>query len=107
MRNRRRFGVILGLIIALAIPVLSFVVAFLWDRGVLALAPNGPFVQALQSIAVWELVLGPVGIVVAGRSAGLRGVAAWLATVLLAVPVLAYLWFVGVAYLGGLAGEPF
>lgn len=107
MQTLRRPGLILGVLIALAVPFSSLVVAFLWDNGMLALEPNGAFVQTLQAAAPWELILGPVGIVVAGRSAGLHGFLAWLGLIVIAVPVLAFVWFVGVAYLGGLAGEPF
>ncbi len=107
MPKLRRPGLILGVLIALAVPFSSLVVAFLWDRGMLPLEPNGAFVQTLQATAPWELILGPVGIVVAGRSAGLRGFLAWLGLIVVGVPVLAFVWFVGVAYLGGLAGEPF
>jgi uncharacterized membrane protein YhdT len=45
--------------------------------------------------------------VIAGRAAGLRGFGAWFGLALVAIPILFFVWFVGVAYLGGLAGEPF
>jgi hypothetical protein len=106
-RAHRRTGLLLGALIALAVPVSMLVVAFLWDRGVLTLEPNGAFVQTLQAIAIYEIFLGPLGVVIAGRAAGLRGLVPWLVLILLAIPALAVLWFIGVAYLGGLAGEPF
>ena len=99
-------GILLGLAICLAFPLSSFFVAFLWDRGVIGLDPNGAFVQTLQWTAVLEIFLGPAGIAVAGWSASVHGLW-WLVLGLIAVPVLAVVWFIGVAYLGGLAGEPF
>jgi hypothetical protein len=100
-------GILLGIFIALVEPLSSLAVAFVWDRGVVQLEPNGPFVQALQGAALLEIILGPLGIAVAGQSARLRSVLAWYVLVAVAVPVLAVVWFIGTAYLGGLAGEPF
>jgi hypothetical protein len=100
-------GMVLGAVLALAVPLSQVVVAFLWDRGIVQLEPNGPFVQFLQAAAGFEFAVGPLGVVILGRSASLRGVLAWAALFVVAVPVLAFLWFVGVASLGGLAGEPF
>jgi hypothetical protein len=100
--SRRRMGMIFGLIIALVIPVVSLVVAFLWDRGVLVLGPKGsypPLVAALFATSGWELVLGPVGIAVAGWSAGRRGVEGWRRLIIVAVPALVVIWFVAALYL--------
>ena len=51
------------------------------------------------------------GIVVAGRSAGLRGAIAWLELIIVAapvpVPVLAFVSFLFVATLSGALGNPF
>ena len=105
-RIRSRVGILAGVLIALGVPLASLAVAFLWDQGVLHLEPNGPLVQMLQGAAMLEIVLGPVGIAVVGRSARL-GAVGWLALIVLAVPALTVIWFVGTAYLGGLAGEPF
>ena len=52
-------------------------------------------------------LLGPIGIVIAGWSAGVRGAPAWLALIIVAVPVFAFVWFVCVASLGGALGNPF
>ena len=104
--SRNRNGIVLGIVIALAVPVVSLVVAFLWGSGVLALEPNGGFVQALQATALWEIGLGPIGMVILGRAARFTG-AEWLLWAILEVPSLLVIWFVSVAFLGGLAGEPF
>jgi hypothetical protein len=106
-RRRRWLGALPGLVIALGLPLAIGLVAFLWDRQVINPEPNGPFIQTLQALAPLELLLGPVGILVFGLSAGLRNLISWLALILIAVPLLAFAWFVAVASLGGLAGEPF
>ena len=102
-----RRGVVAGALIALAVPLVSLGVAYAWGHGFVTLEPNGPFVQAIEGTAMWEIVLGPVGLVVAGRAARLNGVLPWLALFIIGLPVVGVLWFIGVAYLGGLAGEPF
>ncbi|MEO5918377.1 MAG: hypothetical protein ABIQ17_02330 [Candidatus Limnocylindrales bacterium] len=104
--SRNRTGIVLGVVIALAVPVVSLVVAYLWEAGILALEPNGAFVQALQSTALWEIGLGPIGLVIVGRAARFTR-AEWFGWVVLGVPSLLVFWFVSVAFLGGLAGEPF
>ncbi len=85
---------------------MSCVVAFLWDRGVLDLGlkggvgPHAALVLTLFDTAGSELVLGPVGTVVAGWSAGLRrAVEVWLGLIIVAVPVLTVPWFLAALYL--------
>jgi hypothetical protein len=104
--GQNRAGLLVGVLIAVVVPLSTLIVASLWDRGILDLEPNGPFVQTLQAVSFYGIVLGPVGIVVAGRSARISGYA-WISLFIVAVPMLFALWFVSVAYLGGLAGEPF
>jgi hypothetical protein len=53
------------------------------------------------------LLLGPVGIVVAGRSVGVRGASNWLALLIVALPAYAVVWFVCVATVNGALGNPF
>jgi len=48
-----------------------------------------------------------VGIAIAAWSAGVRGVAGWIALMVVALPVFAVIWFVGVATLSGALGNPF
>jgi hypothetical protein len=100
-------GVVLGALMAVAIPLTQMVVAFLWDRYIVELEPNGPFVQSLQSATGLEFGLGPLGVVLLGYSPGIRRVIGWVALFVVAVPVLVFLSFLGAASLGGLAGEPF
>ena len=104
--SRNRTGIVLGIALALAVPVVSLVVASLWQAGILALEPNGAFVQALQATGPWAIVLGPIGIVIVGRAARLTR-AEWFFWVVFGLPSLLVIWFVSVAFLGGLAGEPF
>ena len=92
--------------VATFIPFLNLVVATLWGNGIVALEPNGPFVQALEGIAPLGLLLGPIGLIVFGLAVRFGGVR-WIALFVVGLPVLAILWFIGAAYLGGLAGEPF
>ena len=104
---------ILGLIVALAIPVSAFVVAALWDLRVLDLGPGGAHgpnhavVQTLFSLAGWELVLGPVGILIGGWLAGVRGARAWWRVIIVAGPVLAVVWFFAEASLSLVNGTFF
>ena len=107
MHTLTRPGVILGLGIALALPLANLIVAILWDRRIVVFDPEGAVVQALKLTFAWEFFLGPIGIVVAGWSAGVRSPLVWSALFLLGIPVLAFLWFVGVAMVGGLSGSPF
>ncbi len=63
--------------------------------------------ERLSSLALPSLVLSPVGLVLMAHGAGVRGVARWAAVVVLGLPLLAILWFFSVAWLSGLAGQPF
>jgi hypothetical protein len=52
-------------------------------------------------------VFGPVGIVIAARSAGVRGATGWAAVAVLAFPAYVALWFAGAVSLSGALGNPF
>jgi hypothetical protein len=52
-------------------------------------------------------LLGPVGIVIVGRSAGVRRVEGWITLLVIAIPSFVALWFVTVAMLSGALGNPF
>ncbi len=107
IRGNATVGLIAGVVIALTIPLVDLGVAFAWDRHLIAPDPNGALIQALEDIAPWGLLLGPIGIVVAARSGGLSGGLRWAAVLLWTLPAFAILWFGAAAWLGGLAGEPF
>jgi len=105
--RRRVAGTIVGIVLALAIPVSNGVVAALWSSGVLQLDPEGAFVKSLEAPGLAGILLGPIGIVVAGWFAGVRTFSGWFALIILGIPLVTILWFYAIASLGGLAGEPF
>ena len=100
-------GSIPGFLLAVAVPVSGLFVALLWDRQVIDLRSmrTGPAL-----IAFWgELVLGPVGLVIAAR-AGVRTYAGRLFLLFPMLPALVLLVCLEVAaVLGllGLGGAPF
>jgi hypothetical protein len=105
--RRQTVGTIVGIVVALAIPVSNGVVAMLWGGGAIQLDRDGAVVQGLEAPGLAGVLLGPIGIVIAGWFAGVRGVGGWIVLMILGVPLLTMLWFYAVASLGGLAGEPF
>jgi hypothetical protein len=105
--RRQIAGTVVGIVLALAIPVSNGVVAVLWSSGVLQLDPEGPFVKGLEAPGLAGILLGPIGIVIAGWFAGVRTFPGWFVLIVLGIPLLTMLWFYAIASLGGLAGEPF
>src|SRR5258706_5579461 len=105
--RRKIAGTVVGVALALAIPVSNGVVAVLWSSGVLQLDPEGAFVKGLEAPGLAGILLGPIGIVIAGWFAGVRTFNGWFVLVILGIPLLTILWFYAIASLGGLAGEPF
>jgi hypothetical protein len=105
MDARSKLGVGVGALLALAIPVTNIAVASLWQAGVLDLGPGGahgpnnPLVQTLFSTVGWEAVLGPVGILIGGWSAGIQGLQAWLRFLTVAAPILFVGWLFGGLFL--------
>ena len=100
-------SVMVGASIALVVPISYWVLASLVENGIAPYDQTHSLFDLLGLLGWISLfLLGPIGIVIAGRSAGVRGALAWLA-LLIAVPVLAFVWFVCVATLGGTLGNPF
>ena len=97
----------LGILVAIGAPAAQILVAWLWDRGVISPEPNGLFVQTLQFGSGVELLLAPLGICFIGVGYRLATPVRWIVLFALCSPVIAVLWFLGAASLGGLAGEPF
>ncbi len=56
-----RPGVIGGLVIALALPLLNVIVAFLWANQIVTFDPDGAVVGALQATPCGRPFLGPSG----------------------------------------------
>jgi hypothetical protein len=106
--QRPRLSLIaLGTLVAIGAPVAQILVAWLWGEGVISPEPNGPFVQTLQFGFVLEWLLAPLGIYLIGVGYRLATPVRWIVLFALCSPVIAVLWFLGAASLGGLAGEPF
>lgn len=107
MKPANRLFVAIGLAIACVVPLCAILVAFLWDRGAIRLDPDGALVGAIEAALPPALVLIPVGLLVTGLALRLRSPLAWLALFVSGLPIVAAIWFVGAAWIGGLAGEPF
>lgn len=107
MMVRSRRGVALGVVTVLSVPIAFLVLAVLVQNGI---APYDPIHAQINGIGLigWVslAVLGPVGIVVAGWSAGVRGVLAWLAVVIVFGPLFIALWLMSVVTISGSLGNP-
>jgi len=101
-------GLGIGAFIALVVPTSYVVLARLVEVGIVPSDQVHTLVHSLDKILFpWGVLLGPIGVVVAGRSAGIRGVLGWLVLMIVVVPVLASLWFMSVLTFGAATGEPF
>lgn len=101
--------VALGAPIALAMPLLYLVLAYLFGSGLVP-EPTGPVDEALSSLglnATIGSVLALLGLSMIGRGANLRSAWAWIVLVVLGLPVIAFVWFLSYATLGGATGSPF
>jgi hypothetical protein len=99
-------GVIGGAFIALVLPTSMLLAAKLIEGGIPLIERGPDTMQTLTTVELSELLLGPVGIAIAGKAAGLRQIG-WLLLVVVAIPVLAVFWFLGAATLSGALGSPF
>jgi hypothetical protein len=95
-----------GISLALLVPVLFWALTVLIDNGVVSFARPIDWAP-LTIIALSEIVLGPLGVVVAGRGAGVRGVIAWLVLLVVTMPVLFVIWLDYAMGLSGALGAPF
>jgi quinol-cytochrome oxidoreductase complex cytochrome b subunit len=101
-------GVAAGALIALVGPISFWLLATLLDDGIAPHDQIRPFLDLIGLIGWVSLaLLGPLGIVVVGRSAGIRRVESWIAWLVIALPSFAALWFVSVAMMSGALGNPF
>lgn len=101
-----RRGMLAGLVIVFGVPLLYWLLAMLIDAGIASYDAVRPHLDELGLVSLSEVVLGPLGIVVAGRSAHVHGVA-WILLFLVALPSALVVWFIGVASLSGALGNPF
>ncbi|MEO7869876.1 MAG: hypothetical protein ABIS42_04640 [Candidatus Limnocylindria bacterium] len=98
---------VIGAFIALVVPISYWVLALLVENGIAPYDQVRPQLDVLGFISLSEILLAPIGIVIAGRSAGVRGAIAWIALIIVGIPVLALVWLLSVATLSGALGNPF
>ena len=107
MMVRSRRGVALGVVIVLSVPIAFLVLAVLVQHGIAPYDPIHAQINAIGLIGWVSLaVLGPVGIAIAGWSAGVRGVLAWLAVVIVFGPMFVALWLMSVVTISGSLRNP-
>lgn len=107
MTVKSRRGLVIGAFIALVVPISYWVLALLVENGIAPYDQMHSLLNLFGLISLSELLLGPIGIVIAGRSAGVRGAIAWLVLIIVGIPLLAVVWFLCVATLSGALGNPF
>lgn len=107
MTARAWGGVIGGALIALVVPISFRIFAQLLEDGLLSVEREGSIMGMITTIALTELLLGPIGVAIAGRALGLRSPVAWIVLFGLVTPVLAVVWFICFATLSGALGRPF
>ncbi|HEY5434707.1 MAG TPA: hypothetical protein VIK13_05700 [Candidatus Limnocylindrales bacterium] len=108
MTFESRRGVLVGAFIALFVPTSDLLLAQLVGSGIAPYEQTRSLLDVIGLLA-WTslLLLGPIGIVVAGRSGGVRGAINWLVLLIVALPAYAVVWFVCVATVSGALGNPF
>lgn len=110
MAVRSLRGVMVGAFIALVLPISYTVFALLLSNGIVQFTREGQLNELISSLvlnAAAGFVLALLGLVIAGRAARLRSGWAWLGLIVIGVPVLALVWFITYATLGGAMGSPF
>lgn len=108
MTVKSRRGQVVGASMALFVPVSYWILSLLVVKGIAPYAPARSLLDVIGSLAWASLfLLGPVGILIAARSAGVRGASSWVALLVVALPAYVLLWFLGVASLSGALGNPF
>jgi hypothetical protein len=99
-----------GVLIALGLPMAYTVAALMISAGIVAASRTGLFFELTMSLSLNALVgflLALAGIAVTGSAARLRSGWAWLALAVIALPLIAFAWFLSYATLGGALGSPF
>jgi len=103
-----RRGLLVGLAIALVVPVSSIAIADLVVNKVITFETARPLLDVFGMLTWATLaVFGPLGIIIASRSAGVRGPTGWAAVAVLGFPAYLALWFAGAVSLSGALGNPF
>jgi hypothetical protein len=105
--NSRR-GVLVGAFIAVFVPAFDLLLAQLVGSGIAPYEQTRPLLNVIGLLSWTSLfLLGPIGIVIVGWSAGVRGAINWLVLLIVALPIYAVVWFVCVATISGALGNPF
>lgn len=107
MAVKSRRGVAIGALVALSIPVAYLALTVLLQAGIPVIVREGSTMNTLTSIALLEIVLGPLGLVIVGASIPIRSALAWLIWLVAGIFLLAILWFYAAALLSGALGSPF
>ena len=108
-------GVAAGAAVALALPIATWIVA-LSLPGVaftaeqvrlrdLAIEQARPFTDLLRTFTLAEVILGPLGVFIAGRSFGIDGAARWLMLFVVTMPLLTVVWLLGLFTMFGAVGS--
>jgi hypothetical protein len=98
--------VLIGALIALVLPISYWGVAQLVQVGIVPFDFLHPLLGTFAVLSFAELLLGPLGLYVAGHAAGVRGLG-WLLVFFFGIPVLALISLDCVFTLSGALGEPF
>ena len=90
--SSRRGGVWLGVVVASAVPVAQLTLGFITHAANVALGPFPLVVVFVYGGQAAAIALAVVGIVIAGRSAGVHGWVAWLRLFMAGVFVAYVAW---------------
>ena len=108
MTIRSRRGVAAGASLALIIPLGSLLLAQLVEARLLPYDEVRSLLNPIGTLSWLSLaVLGPAGIAIVAWSAGVRGIAAWVALYVVAAPAYVVLWFWSAVAISGALGNPF
>ena len=105
MTRQSWLGIVAGAVIALAMPTLTWILGLGLEGGSFTDDQARPFGTLLKSTTLIELVLGPVGVVILGRSAGIHGIARWLVLIVATLPALTIVWLLGFLTMGAALGS--
>jgi hypothetical protein len=105
-RPVRRWGLVgLGLVVALALPIAYWVIGLGLEGNVFSESQVRPVADLLAATVLAGLLLGPAGLVLAARSAGVTGTGAWVVILGVGLIVLAGLSALGFLTMYGALGS--
>lgn len=116
MSMRFWLGVGAGAVLALALPAAIWIVGLSLERLAvtaedvrlrdIAIEQARPVTDVLSALVPAELLLGPLGVYIAGRSAGVRGATRWLVLIVATLPLLGGIWLLGTLTMNSALGSP-